>query len=580
VKQQRPGVLSVRAVNQYRRRDVFSYLSLRYYLDNVAVCTDQWAKQVATALILGRTDRPYLKAHYFKETDEDGNAKHRELFMPGANEALAEAALLGVCAEHAVFKNPEYVFSYHLNSGDDRKGIFAPYFDGLYHRHRSITSACDSTPTAVVRYTDITQFYPSISTDLAHSVWQKYSTQAKLPAQMRDVGEKLLLDHAEVSRQNGSGVLTGPMLSHMVGNLVLRKLDDYCGRSLPVRYFRYVDDITLVGSGDAVSRAASGIRSRLADIGLTLHEDESPKTIEVTTSEWLTARDDYHESRRDISWASLIGNLKKYLILNPDGRDMLGQAFRESGIRIPVFDYSNAVFESSYLERMVYLAKRRLYRRKSENVTIKNLLAQARSLRARYRQEFLTIAEEVRLANPYQKKRRIPKLRYRAGRLVYLSTDETLTDLANVAREIPELHFHSHVMLAVATGNVDGVLSMGTNAAQATAQPLRAAGRTGNTSRIDPSAVDGQSLAVLIVNGVEVTRPDTARPVETSLMEFAQTGASISLMKQAEPFVREMACLHGITDAARHPEILESVFDRDEELAMDAIDQLQQYVSL
>lgn len=494
MKRQRPGILSVRAVNQYRRRDVLSYLSLCYYLDNVASCTDQWAKQVATDLVLGRTNQPYLKVHHFKETDGEGNAKHREIFLPGGNEALAEAALLGVCAEHEVFRNPEYVFSYNLNSGDDRKGIFVPYFYGLYERHGSIASACDANPNGIVRYTDIKQFYPSITTELALSAWRKFSDRADLPTRMRDVGEKLLLDHGEVGDGNGQGILTGPMLSHMVGNLVLRDLDEYCARSLPVRYFRYVDDITLVGSAEAVSKSTNEIRSRLADIGLTLHEDESPKTVEVPASEWLTSRNDFLESRQDISWASLIGDLKKFLLLRPEGREALSRVFRESEFRVPVLDYSNTVFEGGYLERVSHLAERAWYRRKSQNVTIENLLTQARSLRSRYRQEFLSLAEEVQSANAFQKKRRIPKLRYRAGRLVYLSTDETLNDLANVSKEIPELHFHSHVMAAVATGNVDGVLSIGTNAAQATAQPLRASGKTGNMSRADLSLVEGQSL--------------------------------------------------------------------------------------
>ena len=94
MKRQRPGILSVRAVNQYRRRDVLSYLSLRYYLANVAACSDQWAKQIATDLVLGRTDLPYIQVQHFKETDGNGKAKHRAIYLPGANEALAEAALL------------------------------------------------------------------------------------------------------------------------------------------------------------------------------------------------------------------------------------------------------------------------------------------------------------------------------------------------------------------------------------------------------------------------------------------------------------------------------------------------------
>jgi hypothetical protein len=163
--------------------------------------------------------------------------------------------------------------------------------------------------------------------------------------------------------------------------------------------------------------------------------------------------------------------------------------------------------------------------------------------------------------------------------LIYLSTEETLNDLSRAAEEMPELHFHAHVMQAVATGNVDGVLSIGTNAAQAAAQPLRVAGKTGRATRAELSHVEGQSLAIFILNGVPVERPEGSRSVETGLMNLAQSGSSIALMKQAEPFVQELACLHGIADTPRHPKVLESVFDQDEELAFDAIDQLQQSVS-
>lgn len=122
MKHTRPGVLAVRAINQYRRRDVLTYLSLRYYLDNSAARTDLWAETVATDLLLGRTDLPYLRVHHFKETDGVGKHTHREIHLPGANEALAEAALLAECSKHQeVFANPPFVHSYQLNRGDDRK---------------------------------------------------------------------------------------------------------------------------------------------------------------------------------------------------------------------------------------------------------------------------------------------------------------------------------------------------------------------------------------------------------------------------------------------------------------------------
>lgn len=118
MKRSRPGILAVRAVNQYRRRDVLAYLSLRYYLDNVASRTDPWAKQVSIDLVLGRTESPYLRVHHFKETNDHGGIEHREIFLPGANEALVEAALLAECGKHEeVFNNPEHVFMLPTESG-------------------------------------------------------------------------------------------------------------------------------------------------------------------------------------------------------------------------------------------------------------------------------------------------------------------------------------------------------------------------------------------------------------------------------------------------------------------------------
>jgi len=72
MKPERPGILAVRAVNQYRRRDVLTYLGLRYYLHNSAARTDQWARQVATDLVLTRTDSPYFQALHYKDVSPTG----------------------------------------------------------------------------------------------------------------------------------------------------------------------------------------------------------------------------------------------------------------------------------------------------------------------------------------------------------------------------------------------------------------------------------------------------------------------------------------------------------------------------
>ena len=63
-------------------------------------------------------------------------------------------------------------------------------------------------------------------------------------------------------------------------------------------------------------------------------------------------------------------------------------------------------------------------------------------------------------------------------------------------------------------------------------------------------------------------------------MRFATGGADIELMKSSQPFMRELACLHGLTESPRHSDMLDKVFDEDEALALDAIEQLQHSISL
>lgn len=96
-----------------------------------------------------------------------------------------------------------------------------------------------------------------------------------------------------------------------------------------------------------------------------------------------------------------------------------------------------------------------------------------------------------------------------------------------------------------------------------------------NIRGVEMDQVSEQSFAVFILNGVQVDRPTNSQSKKSDLLQFALSGTDIELMKSADPFTRELACLHGLSEQPRHPEMLESVFDEDENLAIDAIEQLQ-----
>jgi len=334
----------------------------------------------------------------------------------------------------------------------------------------------------------------------------------------------------------------------------------------------------LVGDRDAIDCSLDFIRDNLISIGFDLHDKSSLKTIRVTTQECLKGRNDFHESHQTISWMTLIGGLKKFLLQYPSQNEALHDAFLQEGFRIPVPDYSGTAYEASYLDQVIHWAKSEWFRRKSQAVTIDSLLVQARYLQKRYEQELFELIDGAEELNPFNLKRRIPKLRYRAGRLIYLASDENLQILSSTINKLPELHFHAEVMRAVATGNITPILSMGTNVAQAASQPMRAVRKSAIYNSQNISVVEGQALATFVLNGVQI-KGLTARDEQSELMQFALNGSDVDLMKNAQPFMRELACLHGLSDLPRHAQMLESVYDVDEALAMDAIEQLQQSVS-
>lgn len=578
---QRAGVLAVRAVNQYRRRDVLTYLALRYYLNNEAARTDRWANEVATDLVLKRSDQPYFRAYHFKDGNHRMGVEHRPMFLPCANEALAEAALLAECARHPkVFANPNYVFSYQLATGEERSGIFGHFTAGLRNRHDAIAQACDDCPDGIVRYLDLKKFYPSIDPVLALNAWRKAADQAGIAPRWQELGEKLIADHSKTTSSQKPSILTGPMFSHLIGNLVLRDIDAQFAGINGVQYFRYVDDITLVGREEQIRVAVKSIRSILGEIGLNAHDDDSPKSLIVPCSEWVQGRHDFQDSQRLVSWKTLIGDLKRYLLAHPDAQDSLHDAFVGEGMRIPIRDYSEAIFERDYLQRIQEWSRLRWFWRNKRKVTTDSLLDQARQLRVQFESEFKELVGEYQSANAYGKKRLTPKIRYRSGRLIYLASDDALFGLAKIADSVPELHLQSMVMAATATRTLDGLLELGTNAAQAVAQPLRSTGKTAHISLQSLSEPQMQALAVFQLNGVSVQRTPALNAQQSEMLIFSEEGSTPKLMTSSDKFIREIACLHGLSELPRHPSILESVFDEDEELAVDAVEQLQESISL
>lgn len=571
----RPGILSVRAINQYRRRDVIAYLGLRYYLDNKAAQQDIWATDVATQLERAAVGAGYLRVKHFKEIDDRGTASHRDIYIPRPNEALAETALISACA-HAGghFQTSRHVYSYMLSERGDRKGVFCNYMEGLRNRHDSIAKACEEIPDAIVSFRDLKKFYPSIRIPLAQKVWQAACRSSSIDPAFAALGHTLLERHGA---ESGGHLLTGPIFSHLVGNLVLREIDDLVGDDR-VRCFRYVDDFTLVGKSLDVAETLKKIEGAIGELELQLHPADSPKSLDVPGSRWRESKDDFQQSPGEHSWMSLVGDIKYLLLWHPDRAVQVGKTLENEGIRLPLRDYRGAVEEASYLTKAVLRMRWHWYRQRARSITPQTVLDQARFLKRKYLEELEQLIGRLQSADAFSAKRFVPMARYRLGRLAYLAEPDVLLSASKLTEELPQLKFHSEVARAIATQNVDRLLPLGPNAAQAAAQPLRPLTAQVSVTRRSFTEAEEQSLVVLALNGIR-PRDEVAVEPSSELHRFATAGGSLDLMQSASSFIAEISSLHGI-GAPRHTEALDTAFDLDEDLALDAIDQARTSMSL
>lgn len=329
------------------------------------------------------------------------------------------------------------------------------------------------------------------------------------------------------------------------------------------------DDVVFIGTNEEVVKWRAQLEDKLLEFNLELHIGK--KDFQVSCRDWLDGEDDFDNSF-GIEWVSLIGDIKRFLLANPSRATSLQEAFKRNHIRIPIVDYSEAVKESTYLQKFQdWRRKFRWAKNSIKSINIEHLLAHAKYCEVNLKSKLDELLNRERSASPYEEKRLTPKLRYLVGRLLYLLNEQELTQLYPKLAANADLYFLAKVMEAVATRDVSHVLNMGVNAAHAAAQLLRVDKERIVVNRTNEDSIAfEQSLAVLEINGVE----NDYRGAETELMMLARAEKISTLMNSPDGFIREIACLHGILPP-RHKETLDSSFDRDEELALDVLNQLQ-----
>lgn len=571
-----PETLPVRATNQYRRRDTLAYVGLRFYLKNAAALRDNWSSEICCEHLRDRTETRYHVVRQFKEYKAENDAfEYRVLHIPPPNEVLAEVALLNACAECGnAFRAHPNVFSYILpKDSADERGVFAPYYDGFKERHRAIAKACLWNLDATVVYTDIRKFYPSITLELAERVWNHACEAGCLTPTYRALGLKLLSDYRNFAQQDAlpdrkSSLPTGPMFSHLIANLVFHDIDKELTELTQGGYFRYVDDVAFVGTAEQVANWENQLKRRLESLGLGLHPD---KRIETVARDWLRGAFDFESGR---GWAEFIGTAKRYLMFRPEKRAQLASELNAAGIRIRPMDYSEAVKERPYLERVFTLLDRKWLKKAIRmEITRPKIVSKALSLRNEYALEFTEVLSgfEKLPLNSYERKRRLYRLRFLLIRLMYLGTPEQLHQFGEAVSQIPELALLKAVFEALRSRDATNLLRFGPTATQTAALPLLAQGHSVRITKVDWSnSAVRQAYAMLLLHGVPHDLQCEPPPDNCPMIAFCKEGAEgAPLFRDPNIYFRELACLRGLDNPEANTWALTTAFDFAEDILPD-----------
>ena len=452
--------------------------------------------------------------------------------------------------------------------------MYKHYFYGFNDRNRTIMRACRRQRDALVLYTDIKKFYPSVKIDLAKKVWSEACDDGNLSERNRKLGMKLL-DNYEQTNSNDPALLIGPMFSHLIGNLVLRDIDSKMAAAAPGRYFRYVDDFVFVAPREEAYELEENLKSMLNELNLELHSKD--KKMEVCVSEWLKGQQEgqhfFNDENSQVSWKNFIGGLKLFMLFHPERRDVMESRLRDAGIRIRPLDYSKVIQDRDYSSLIRSLTAKGWLKKIISDLSQDRIISKGLQLRSRYMEEFDRTLTQLpgSDSDSFGRKMSISRLRFLLSRLGYLAAPDKLHTIADAIDDINEVAIFAAIFRALANRDVSELLKFGSNAAQSVAQPLK----------MDPAPVGcsipglekevAQAYAILQLNQIPL-EGHNGLP-ESPMLTFCQGGNGLTeLFESSDMYFRELACLHGLDEPDVLRRTLETAFDPDDGMASDMID--------
>jgi len=372
----------------------------------------------------------YQKFKVFKGLTDDGHPEYRDYLAPSPTTAAAEAFILNSLCERLRSTRAENVYSYKLASKNSPHN-YEYYLPHYQKRNEDILKNLKASGNSVALFLDIKNFYASVPKEDLISAIKHHDILGQTE---NTYIVDFLIDQIN---QSPSGIPIGSELSHILADAYLSKLDSILKNELKHCYFRYVDDITIIGKPQDVEKYEGLIKNQLDQIGLALN---TTKRELFSANQWQEEMDTSPVDGED--FYTHCQQLGKWLDGDRKRLASLDSALKGEGFQIPI----NKIVTSQHSTPRTHKAE----------ASEKEIILRSKNIREKYLNALDKVAE-----NLSEKSNRwyLQKTKRALNPLFYLLNKEEYKTISDAAKGSKKLKPQEEVSKAIHLASCDSIIS-------------------------------------------------------------------------------------------------------------------------
>ena len=501
-----------------------------------------------------------LRSHLVLKSKADGCNNYREVAVPSAFSALMEAEFFRMLPTDN--NNSKSVYSYRIPSRKVNSfRNFEYYYENYIQMNKSILSSMIKNKCDSVLIIDLKAFYPSVNTDDAIIAFRN----------AHSVYDSIVNTYSSCQ----DGLPIGLDISHLIAQHYLKEFDELLTSKFGDRYFRYVDDISIVCNKSDNIEITEYIQNKLPS-SLTINKDK----LDIASKANWSAITNQVEERYKLD--SFVTCLSVFIFFNPELTG-LKTTLEENNFNLPLYKFSERVKTSTFNRFYNLLSKKRLrlvssiYRWSNQDLV--NFL---KNRKAYHLNEVTSSLSDISM---YGSKKdiitrfRIQNVKYHLSNLFYLLNDDELVEIQKQLPECDELYYFIAIVDALVEHDFKGLLELGSRHVSILAEMWLARGK--GKIEIDFETLgelDNYSENIIYLSIIGVLEIDVSSLVGkfTKSSEYNYVFTILNrneIINNECDYVNEMQLLFSKYNDKQLKELLLSKFDKTDDVLFYALEE-------